>query len=204
MSGYSDRTSHAFAFAAKHYAPAGPSGSPAFLAHPANVAVILTRYGADHATVVAGILHHVLEEAAWAERAELERKVHEKFGGVVLAIARDALEPRWDAHGRERSWQERKDDYLTVLANAEPRALDICCADELHRCGSTLATVRRLGAEYVRSVVSASPAQTLWWYRSFVEVLGRRDDWPRRDMLDELREMTVDLTHVLRGPTEEA
>ena len=62
--GYSDRVHHAFAFAAKHYVPRAPaSGGADFIAHPGNLAVILSRYGADQPTVVAGILHVVLEEA---------------------------------------------------------------------------------------------------------------------------------------------
>ena len=46
MHGYSDRINHAFAFAAKYYNALAPvAAGMDFLAHPANVAVILTRYG---------------------------------------------------------------------------------------------------------------------------------------------------------------
>ena len=69
MHGYSDRINHAFAFAAKYHAPRAPSeGAMTFVAHPANVAVILARHGADELTIVAGILHHVLEATPGALR----------------------------------------------------------------------------------------------------------------------------------------
>jgi (p)ppGpp synthase/HD superfamily hydrolase len=46
--GYSDRINHAFAFAAKHHYRQVRKGTRLpYLTHPANVAVILTRYGQD-------------------------------------------------------------------------------------------------------------------------------------------------------------
>ncbi|MDQ3138069.1 MAG: HD domain-containing protein, partial [Gemmatimonadota bacterium] len=192
MQGYSDRINHAFAFAAKHYnalAPAG--GGMEYLAHPANVAIILARHGCEQVTIVAGILHHVLEESPPDRWPVLEQKIGEKFGSVALAVARDALEPKFDWRGGERAWQSCKQEYLTQLATAEPRALDIIAAEELHACGSTMTAVRRLGVEYIRTVSRAGSEQTIWWYRSLLEILTARGDWPRRDMLAELRLMST-------------
>ena len=204
MHGYSDRINHAFAFAAKYYGAVAPAGAGMdYLAHPANVAIILARYGCEQVTVVAGILHHVLEEAAPGGRPVLERKIADKFGPVALAIAKDALEPKYDARGKERGWQARKQEYLAQLAGAEPRALDICVADELHACGSTITAIRRLGVEYLRTLSRAGSAQTIWWYRSMLEILDARADWPRREMLAELRILSTDLVRGLRLSEEE-
>lgn len=204
MHGYSDRINHAFAFAAKYYGAVAPVGAGMdYLAHPANVAIILARYGCEQVTIVAGILHHVLEEATPGSRPVLERKIADKFGPVALAIAKDALEPKYDARGAERGWQARKQEYLALLAAAEPRALDICVADELHACGSTITALRRLGVEYLRTLSRAGSAQTIWWYRSMLEILDARPDWPRRDMLSELRILSTDLVRGLRLSEEE-
>lgn len=204
MHGYSDRINHAFAFAAKYYGAAAPAGSGVdYLAHPANVAIILARYGCDQVTIVGGILHHVLEEAGPENRPALERKIGDKFGPIALAIARDALEPKWDRRGIERPWQPCKQEYLSQIAGADPRALDVCVADELHVCGSTITQLRRLGVEYLRSLSRANSEQTIWWYRSMLEVLDARPDWPRREMLSELRLMSTDLVRSLRLSEEE-
>ncbi len=200
MHGYSDRIHHAFAFAAKYYAARRPDrGAADYLAHPGNLAVILSRYGAEQATIVAGILHLVLEETPPPEREPLERKIGQKFGPVVLAVALDATEPRFDPRGAERAWRTARLEYLAHLAAAEPRAIDICVADEIHACGITLTALRRLGVEYVRTVASASSDQTIWWYRSLLEVLEGRPDWPHREMLDELRALSADLVRALRS-----
>ena len=101
MHGYSDRINHAFAFAAKYHGAVAPVGAGMdYLAHPSNVAVILARYGCDQITIVAGILHHVLEESAPDKRPVLERKIADKFGPVALAVAKDALEPKFDRRDR--------------------------------------------------------------------------------------------------------
>ena len=204
MLGYSDRINHAFAFAAKYHGAMAPPGAGMdYVAHPANVAVILARYGCEQATIVAGILHHVLEETGSEHRAVLEQKIADKFGPVVLAIARDAVEPKLDRRGAERSWQSCKQEYLTLLALAEPRALDIIVADELHACGSTITALRRLGLEYLRTVSRAGSDQTIWWYRSMLEILESRSEWPRREMLSELRVLSTDLVRSLRSSEDE-
>jgi len=203
MHGYSDRISHAFAFAAKHYVAAAPAGAGMdYLAHPANVAIILARYGCEEVTIVSGILHHVLEETRPDRRPALEQKISGKFGPVALAVARDALEPKLDRWGGYRPWQACKQEYLGQLAIAEPRALDICVADEIHACGSTSASLRRLGLEYLRTVSRAGSEQTVWWYRSMIEIVSARSDWPRRAMLGELRVMSADLVRSLRENEE--
>ena len=203
MHGYSDRINHAFAFAAKYYNAAAPVGAGMdYMAHPANVAVILARYGCEQVTIVAGILHHVLEESPPEKWPLLEAKISEKFGPVVLAVAKDAIEPKYDRRGTERPWQPCKQEYLTQLAIAEPRALDIIAADEIHTCGSTMTALRRLGVEYLRTVSRAGSDQTIWWYRSLIEILSARSDWPRREMLSELRFMSADIVRGLRQSEE--
>src|SRR4051794_40343470 len=199
MHGYSDRINHALAFTAKHYGSLAPSSvAMSYLASPADVAVILARYACEQPTITAGILHFVLEEALPARREVLEGKIADKFGPVVLAVAQDACELRFDGRGVERPWRARKNDFLAHLAVAEPRALDIIAADEIHRIGTTMAALRRLGVEYLRTVSQAGSEQTIWWYRSLLEILTSRTDWPQREMMSELRLMSADLVRSLR------
>src|SRR5437773_11179941 len=87
INGYSDRINHALAFAAKHHDQQVRKGTKLpYLTHPANVAVILTRYGRDEHTIVAGILHDVVEDCVrdGYTRAMLEQRVGDKFGADVL------------------------------------------------------------------------------------------------------------------------
>ena len=83
MAGYSDPINHAFAFAAKHHDQQVRKGTryPYLTAAP-NLAVILARYDQDDVTLVAGILHDVVEDCVRdGYTAEmLNRRVGDKFG----------------------------------------------------------------------------------------------------------------------------
>src|SRR5687767_3323699 len=87
VTGYSDVINHAFGFAPKHHDRQVRKGTkPPYLPHPANVAVILARYGRDDDTVVAGILHDVIEDCIrdGYTRQMLEQRIGDKFGANVL------------------------------------------------------------------------------------------------------------------------
>lgn len=179
MYGYSDRINHALTFAAKHQTPraSGVTALPA-VAAPANVAVILARHGADETTLVAGILHHLLE-AAPSTPDDLTVKIGAKFGPVVLGVARDAAAPATE-------WRHRKRAILTSIVTMEPRALDIRCAAEIHECGSAIALIERLGPEYLEIHGLGTPYETAAWYSDAALALGRRIDWPARSLRTEL------------------
>jgi (p)ppGpp synthase/HD superfamily hydrolase len=186
--GYSDRISHAFAFAAKHLPPRARRGSGALhLTQPANVAVILARYGCDEITIISGILSHLVNEASYGSRTQLSNKIAEKFGAMVSQVIGDVAEPRYDSRGRERNWEVCRMDYLANLSAAGPRALDICAANQIHLCGSTLTDIRRLGIEYLSTYAEAPAEQTLWWYGSVITALEAVPSGPRTGMLLELK-----------------
>jgi len=146
MTGYSDRINHALAFAAKHHDQLVRRGTrPPYFTQPANIAVILTRYGRDEASVAAGILLEVVEDYAregypveW-----LQQRVGEKFGVDVLSLALMAAERRVDDEGTELNADERRDDVLARLALASEDARWLVAADTLHAAGSLLADLRR-------------------------------------------------------------
>src|SRR5688572_11357666 len=120
--GYSDRINHAFAFAAKHHDQQVRKGTRLpYLTHPANVAIILTRYGQDEDTVVAGILHDVIEDCVRGGYTSdaLRTRIGEKFGESVLETVLAVSEARIGPDGAELSYEERKEDYLNRLAQAD-------------------------------------------------------------------------------------
>src|SRR3954463_4997092 len=100
--GYSDAINHAFAFAAKHHDQQVRKGTKLpYLTHPANVAVILTRYGRDEPTVVAGILHDVVEDCVrdGFTQEMLEQRIGDKFGSAVLDAVLAVTYRRQDEDG---------------------------------------------------------------------------------------------------------
>jgi (p)ppGpp synthase/HD superfamily hydrolase len=168
VTGYSDRINHAFAFAAKHHDRQVRKGTALpYLTHPANVAVILTRYGQDEDTVVAGILHDVIEDCVreGMTRAMLEERIARKFGAAVLETVLMVTHRKVDDDGVELSREEQRADYLARLAGASERARWVCAADKVHNGSAILADVRRtVDPETVWRRFSGGRGPTVAWY----------------------------------------
>src|SRR5438874_178813 len=139
VTGYSDVINHACAFAAKHHDQQVRKGTKLpYLTHPANVAVILTRYGRDEQTIVAGILHDVVEDCVrdGYTQTMLEQRIGDKFGGGVLETVLAVTYRKQDENGVELSGSEKKADYLARLESANESARWVCAADKLHNASS--------------------------------------------------------------------
>ncbi|MFN8668261.1 MAG: HD domain-containing protein [Gemmatimonadaceae bacterium] len=167
--GYSDRINHALAFAAKHHDQQVRKGTRLpYLTHPANVAIILTRYGQDDETVISGILHDVIEDTVREaySREMLESRIRDKFGAAVLETVLQVTHRHVDDDGVELSPTDRKADYLERLAQASERARWVCAADKLHNASTILADVRRtVDPDSVWGRFKAGKEGTVRWYR---------------------------------------
>lgn len=175
LTGYSDRINHAFAFAAKHHDQQVRKGTRLpYLTHPANVAIILTRYGCPEETVVAGILHDVVEDCVrdgWT-RDMLEERIGRKFGASVLATVLAVTHRRTDDDGVDLSHDDRKTDYLERLALANEDALWVCAADKVHNANSILSDLRRTSfPETVWGRFSVGREGTIRWYQRVADRL---------------------------------
>jgi len=175
VTGYSDVINHALAFAAKHHDRQVRKGTKLpYLTHPANVAVILTRYGCNSDTVVAGILHDVIEDCVREgySREMLEQRIGDKFGAKVLDTVLAVTYRRHDDDGVELSGDDRKTDYLERLSDASEEARWVCAADKIHNASSILSDLRRtVDAETIWSRFGGGRVGTGRWYRQVYERL---------------------------------
>jgi len=176
ITGYSDRVNHALAFAAKHHDQQVRKGTRLpYLTHPANVAIILTRYGCDDDIVVSGILHDVVEDCVREAytREMLERRIGDKFGADVLETVLAVTYRRVDDDGVELSHAERRDDYLQRLTTARDAARWVCAADKLHNASSTLADLRRtIDPETIWRRFAGGRDEVVRWYRRVYDRLN--------------------------------
>jgi len=169
ITGYSDRINHALAFAAKHHDQQVRKGTRLpYATRPANVAIILTRYGQTDYTVVAGILHDVVEDCILDAypASMLEQRVGEKFGREALDLALAVTQRRIDDDGIELSTDDRRDDFLERLALANDSARWVCAADELHNTNTILTDLRRtIDPNSVWSRFTGGKDATIQWHR---------------------------------------
>ncbi len=175
VGGYSDVVNHALAFAAKHHDRQVRKGTkPPYLTHPANVAIILTRYGCDNDTVVVGILHDVVEDCVrdGYTREMLAQRIGDKFGTTVLDAVLAITYRKNDDDGVELSGDDRKTDYLERLATASEEARWVCAADKIHNASSIVADLRRtVDPETVWSRFGGGKSGTARWYEQVYDRL---------------------------------
>lgn len=167
--GYSDRIHHAFAFAAKHHDQQVRRGTRLpYLTRAPNVAVILTRYAQDETTVVSGILYDVVDDYMrdGCTPEMLEQRIASKFGDEILQALLAVTERRFDDDGTEMSHDERRDDLLARLGDADARGRWVLAADQLHTGSALLADLRRTDfPESVWSRFASGREGTIHWYR---------------------------------------
>jgi (p)ppGpp synthase/HD superfamily hydrolase len=198
VTGYSDVVNHALAFAAKHHDRQVRKGTRLpYLTHPANVAIILTRYGRSVSAVVSGILHDVIEDCVrdGYTREMLEQRIGDKFGGQVLETVLAVTYRRHDDDGVELSGDERKADYLDRLSGASEDALWVCAADKIHNASSIVADLRRtIDPQTVWDRFSGGKESTARWYRRVYErLLEIGFDAPIMTELDEASRELLEL-----------
>jgi len=196
VTGYSDVINHALAFAAKHHDRQVRKGTKLpYLTQPANVAIILTRYGQNDDTIVAGILHDVV--ADWVRdgytREMLEQRMGDKFGPRMLETVLSVTNRRHDDDGVELSSDDRRQDYLDRLASAGEEAKLVCAADKVHHASTILADLRRtVDPETVWARFGVGRANVVRWYRSVYERL--REVGFTAPIMGELDRVTADLS----------
>jgi (p)ppGpp synthase/HD superfamily hydrolase len=161
--------------------------------------VILTRYGRDDDTVVAGILHDVIEDCVrdGYTRAMLEQRVGDKFGENVLETVLGVTYRRQDDDGIELSSEDRKEDYLERLGGANEPARWVCAADKIHNASTIISDLRRtVDAETIWSRFSGGKTATVQWYRNVYDRL--REVGFEAPIMSELGRVVAELEQLSR------
>ena len=200
VTGYSDVINHALAFAAKHHDRQVRKGTKLpYLTHPANVAIILSRYGRDNDTVVAGILHDVIEDCVrdGFTREMLEQRIGDKFGAQVLETVLAVTYRRQDDDGVELSGEERRADYLERLSRANDNARWVCAADKIHNASSIISDLARtVDPDTVWARFGSGKVGIARWYRQVYERLDELGF--SAPIMAELDNVTADLEKLAR------
>ena len=201
--GYSDRINHAFAFAAKHHDRQVRKGTRLpYLTHPANVAVILTRYDRTSRRWSPGILHDVIEDCVrdGYTRDMLEQRIGDKFGPEVLDTVLAVTQRQVDEDGHravERGAEGR-------LPRAPRRAPPSGRAGSAPPTRSTTAarSSRTCTARWIPTRCGRASTWdalgTVRWYRRVYERLRELGfDAP---IMDELRDVAEELEQLGAAP----
>jgi GTP pyrophosphokinase len=167
----------------------GPRRIP-YVGHLLAVTAIVLEYGGSEDEAIAALLHDAVEDQGGASTLALIRRL---FGPEVASI----VEGCSDTDEQPKPpWRARKDRYLAHLAEAPPSVLLVATADKLANARSVLEDYREIG-EALWSRFNGSRDETLWYYRSVVEILQTRPAPPR--LVAELAKVVGEIEAMVAG-----
>jgi (p)ppGpp synthase/HD superfamily hydrolase len=157
-----------------------------YISHPLAVAALVLEDGGDEITVVAAVLHDVVEKG---EGASVLEEMTARFGPVVA----DVVSACSDSCGpTDVPWSELKSAHVQQWRTqaVSERALMVAAADKLHNVRALISALQ-LNGPSAWDGYSAEPAEVLGYYRAMVELLqeklpGSRNVAGLRDAVIEL------------------
>jgi (p)ppGpp synthase/HD superfamily hydrolase len=181
--------------ATSHHGQFRKASAVPYLEHLAGVALILARLGFDDETVIAGLLHDLVEDTG-----ATAQEVEARFGAGVAETVQHCSEVKLDAAGRKRPWIDRKRDHLAALADAPIAARAVVLADKLHNLLSIELDLREGRAVWPN--FNAERALVLDYYRTTLAQLGTDD--PRLvHLAEQCRQILATIEALEAGKTGE-
>jgi len=143
-------------------------GDIPYIIHPFGVMLIASNVTNDEDTLIACLLHDILEDVSSnIYDAETMKK---DFGEKVFSIVDDVTKDM-----TIRNWHEVSKDYLNHLEfKASDEAIIVSASDKIHNLESTLIDYREKGDELWNIFTTKNSADQLWWYGSVLEVAKKR------------------------------
>jgi (p)ppGpp synthase/HD superfamily hydrolase len=188
------RFAMALGYAAEAHAGQLRKGTPVpYVSHLLAVTGLVLEDGGDEDAAIMALLHDVVEDQGGRPRLD---DVRERFGTVV-ADGVQALSDTLDKAGEERSWHERKSQYLADLERVSDAVVRVSLADKLHNARAVVRDLEGFGPELWGRFnaggggLAQKRANTIWYYTALVGIFARRSDSP---MLRELEALVTRMT----------
>ena len=142
-----------------------------YISHPVAAAMIVSEYTTDENTVVACILHDILEDVEPAVYSEADMR--NDFGDDIVEIVKGVSEDK-TAGEPEKPWIERKRGYLAHLDSIEnKKPLIVSTADKIHSLTDILEEYDRVG-DSIWQKFNASKDDELWFYDEFLKIIEKK------------------------------
>jgi len=161
-----------------------------YVIHPFGVMTIASNFTDNEDTLIACLLHDILEDVRRDIYSEHDMKL--EFGDSVLSIVKDITKDK-----SLRNWYEQSNAYLSHLeAVACDQAVLVCAADKLHNLLSTLVDYDTYGDNLWQRFTTKSAADQLWWYQSILSIVLKRSNNLRlnemlSNQVNRLREIVI-------------
>lgn len=142
-----------------------------YIIHPYGVALILSNFTDDTDTIIAGLLHDVLEDVPDYTAEDMTRDFGEKITGIVKEVSEEK-DPN-ESKEKRLPWKVRKEKYLKHLEEATTEAMLVSCADKIHNLLSMISAHKEQGDALWKKFNSLQEDK-LWFYGEVLKILKLR------------------------------
>lgn len=154
-----------------------------YIAHLLGVCSIALEHGANEDEAIAALLHDAVEDQGG--QAVLD-DIRMRFGDCVAEIVAGCTDTMLMP---KPPWRERKEAYITHLAQTPAPVRLISAADKLYNARAILKDYRALG-ELLWERFTGGREGTLWYYRAITDAYRRFGPNP---LVDELERVVAEL-----------
>ena len=159
----------AIQFAArKHHGQMRMESEPLpYITHLFSVALLVAEDGAADDVVTAALLHDTLEDTD-TTREEIVSEFNERVATLVEAVSEIK-----EKNGKEFSWKDRKENYLTNLEKSSDDAVLIAIADKIDNIECKLEAFEKDGEE-IHSRWKQPREEYLWYHSEALRIAQSR------------------------------
>lgn len=172
MTNYTERLDKALRVAAWAHQQAGQHRKGTdipYIIHPFGVMTIASGATDDEDTLIACLLHDVLEDVPASLYSEA--RMRDDFGDHVVEIVQAVTKDDSIV-----SWHARSEAYLQhLLHEASDEAVIVAASDKIHNIQSTLTDFKEHGEALWQRFGTKNAADQVWWYESVLEVMRTRN-----------------------------
>ena len=144
-----------------------------FIKHPLTVGMLLLERKCSSQTVIAGILHDVVEDTD----VSLE-DIEKQFGKEVADIVRECTEDK------NLSWEERKQHTIDNIPKFSDEACLVICVGQLDNLKETWEAMRLVDdTDSVWHIFNRGRDQQRWYYTEVLRALSERKFDDRQKLL---------------------
>lgn len=160
-----------------------------YIIHPFGVMLVAGQVTEDEDILISCLLHDVIEDV---DPTIYDRdKMSEDFGENVLEMVLDVSKDE-----SIDDWHERSNAYLHHLEHgAVDGAVIVSAADKIHNLQSMITDYKAVGNELWNRFSTQNSDDQLWWYRSILEVISKRN--APQPLQDALSAMIIELEELL-------
>lgn len=159
----SPRFKQAICMAVKLHASQSRKGNNTpYIAHLMSVSALVLEAGGSEDEAIAALLHDAVEDQGGIKTLN---KIRRRFGANVAEIVDQCT----DAYTLPKPpWRQRKEAYITHVAQATPEARLVSLADKVHNARSILRDLQSDG-NTIWQKFNGGKDGTLWYYRSLLD-----------------------------------